>query len=1128
MAELSGVGKKRGHEMLEFILGRAGSGKTRRIRELAVEASRREEKWPIILVPEQYSFETEKAVLRLAGPVQASKIRVYSFTRLAEAVFRQEGGFAGRRLTDGGRRVLMSCAVEASEDHLEVYGAAAKSGRIADLMLTAVNEMKLCGISPPQLSHTAEALSGKGLGKKLSELSLLYGAYEALVKASYLDSRDDLTRLAEALETSSFFEGVTVAVDSFEGFTAQEMNVLRQVLKRAKQVTVALCTDGMPEEGTGLFALVNRTQRQLVAAAQEQGIAAAPPVYLTGAPRFRNENLKLLETQLFCAQELLQSEDAEGIHIFRGKDAAEETEYVAASIRNLVETGEYRYREFTILCRKPERYRSFLESALKKREIPCFLSEPSRVDAEPVPRFLLGAFQAVRSGFATEDLLEMLKTGVSGFDEEEISALENYAFLWRLRGKDWKTAFTRHPHGFGHEMTEEDEEELLWLNRLRERLVTPLSRFLEATRDATGEEISQAAFTLLTNFGLEENLPLYCARLEEAGEPALSAKQVRVWELLMELLDQMHSILGGRKVSRERYEALLREVIAGEDVSEIPQTIDQVIFGTPEQVRQTSPRVTFLLGTVQGEFPLAPKSSGVFSDAERKELIALELPLGDPLEQKTMEERYLAYSVACSPSESLYLCYPRSADGEEKEPSELVSAVKAVFPDLREEKDLPDEFFANSMEAAFTRMAARFRENTPKAAALRKLFSEEPRYAGKLEALLRASGAGPQKLEDTTLARELFGKAPYFSATQIETYYDCRFKYFCRYGLRAKERKPAEVDVLQYGTLMHFLFERIFREPLEIRASWTKEELFALIRRLIREYADENLGGFQELAGRERYRLGRMARSAVVLVGHVEEELRQSRFQPEYLELSLGREKGFPPLKIETKDGRIVTVGGTIDRVDTYRQGKRLYVRVIDYKTGRKDFRLSDVLHGLNMQMLVYLAALIENGKALPAGVLYMPSAEPTVSAAKGMEESAVRKEAEKQLRMSGVVLSNSEILTAMEEGAKGRFIPAALNKDGEFTRTSSVLTEQELAAVLRYSKRLIASMAEELWAGNVQAQPNLKNRSACRFCPYGPVCAGEYGEKDIEKEKLSKKQVLKEMGFDPAESGERRGTLWR
>ncbi len=1115
--------------MLQFILGRAGSGKTRRVRELAVEASKKEEKWPIVLVPEQYSFETEKTILRLAGPVQASKIRVYSFTRLAEAVFRQEGGFAGRRLTDGGRRVLMSCAIEACEAQLTVYEAAARGGRIVDLMLTAVNEMKLCGISPFQLSQTAEALSGKGLGKKLSELSLLYGTYEALVAASYLDSRDDLTRLAEALETSRFFEGVTVLVDSFEGFTAQERNVLRQVMKRAKQVTVSLCTDGIPEEGTGLFALVNRTQRQLLAAAQELSVAVAPPVHLTGAPRFHNENLKLLEAQLFCAQELLQSEDAEGIHVFCGKDAVEETEYVAASIRNLVETGKYRYREFTILCRKPERYRSFLESALKKRGIPCFLSEPSRVDAEPVPRFLLGAFQAARSGFATEDLLEMLKTGVSGFDEEEISSLENYAFLWRLRGKDWKTEFTRHPKGFGQEMTEEDEEELSWLNGLRKRLIAPLARFTESTKDASGEEISQAAFTLLTDFGLEENLPLYCARLEEAGEPALSAKQVRVWELLMELLDQMYSILGARKIARERYEALLREVIAGEDVSEIPQTIDQVIFGTPEQVRQSVPRVTFLLGTVQGEFPLAPKSSGVFSDAERKELIALELPLGDPLEQKTMEERYLAYSVACSPSESLYLCYPRSADGEEKEPSELVSSLRAVFPTLREEKNLPDEFFANSMEAAFTRMAARFRENTPEAAALRKLFSEEPHYAGKLGALLKAAGAGPQRLEDSALAGELFGKAPYFSATQIETYYDCRFKYFCRYGLRAKERKPAEVDVLQYGTLMHFLFERVFREPPEIRASWTEEERLALIRRFIREYADENLGGFQKLAGRERYRLGRMARSAAILIRHVEEELGQSRFQPEYLELSLGHERGFPPLKVETKDGHVVTVGGTIDRVDTYRQGSQLYVRVIDYKTGRKDFRLSDVLHGLNMQMLVYLAALVENGKVLPAGVLYMPSAEPSVSVPRGMDEAALRRETEKQLRMSGLVLSNSEILTAMEEGAKGRFVPAALNKDGEFTRTSSVLTLEELAAVLRYSKRLIASMAEELWAGNVQALPNLKNKNACRFCPYGPVCAKEYGEKDVEKEKLSKEQVLKEMGFTEArDRREKEGTLWQ
>ena len=1094
--------------MLQFVLGRSGSGKTHYMRKALVDLGLAGRGGLMMLVPEQYSFETEKAIMHMAGPVRADEIGVYSFTRLAETVFRSEGGVAGRRLTDGGRRILMSNAIAACADRLEVYSATAKGARLTDLMLTAVNEMKLCGISHEQLAETAGLLPERGLGRKLSEISLIYGVYEALVEASFLDSRDDLTRLAELLETSEFFRGATVLVDSFDGFTTQEFRVLERILQKAETVVVSLCTDGLDDRGTGLFTLTNRTRRKLTQLARESQVKLAPPVVLTGAPRFQNPNLALLESQLFCAEETLAGEDSEGVHVFLAQDVYEEAEYAAATIRNLVMERGYRYRDFLIICRSPERYYGSLDVALSKREIPCFVSEPARVDAEPVMRFALGAFEAVQSGLRTDDLLEMLKTGVSGFTAEEISELENYAFLWKISGAAWREPFVRHPRGFGVEMTPEDETALIRLNGLRERLVVPLNRFSQATQDGTGAGISAAVYRLLCDFRLEETLPRYCARLEEAGEAALSAKQLRVWELLMGILDQMHSILGEKAVKREHYYRLLREVISAEDVSEIPQTLDEVIFGTVEQVRQSSPKVTFLIGAVQGEFPLLPKSSGVFSDAERKELIALELPLGDPLEMKTIEERFLAYSAATLSSERLYLTCPLSADREDKEPSELVNAVQNIFPGLRAESGLPDEYFANSREATFSRMAARFSENTPEAAALRLLFEGEPDYEGRVEALRRAADQEPERIADPGLAREFFGSDPYLSASQIETYHSCRFRYFCRYGLNARERRPAEVDVMQYGTLMHYLFEQVFRSGAQRDAG--EEELAALVDRLIREYAETNLGGYGLLSGRQQYRLRRMAQSAVILIRHVEEELSQSRFEPEHFELKLGS-GGLPPLKVETPEGRTVTVGGTIDRVDLYRTSKGDYVRVIDYKTGRKEFRLSDVLHGMNMQMLVYLAALVENGGSLPAGILYMPSAGPLVSAERGMDEDKIRREAEKQLRMNGLVLSDGEIIQAMEEGAKGRFIPAAL-KDGAPTRTSSVLEPEALRTVLNYSTRLIATMADELCRGRVEAEPNLVNTSACRYCPYDAVCGREYSERDVKTEKLAPEEVLEEM----------------
>ncbi len=1096
--------------MLQFVLGRAGSGKTEYLRRALAAKALAGDTRCMMLVPEQYSFETEKAMLRLAGPQRANAISIVSFTRLAEMVFRREGGAAGRRLSDGGRRILMSSAIAACEDGLSVYRSAARAGRLTDLMLTAVDELKMCGIAPTGLGEAAGLLEDRGLAQKLREVGAVYAAYEALVAASYLDARDDLTRLWQALRGANLFAGYTLAVDSFEGFTVQEQQVLGELLCQADQVLVGLCTDGLPDNGSGLFALVNRTRRRLTALAEKQGVQVQPPVLLAGAPRFENENLKLLEAQLFCREESLVSPDAEGVTLFRARGVYEEAEFVAASIRRLVMEG-MRYREISVICRKPEQYFGSLDVSLKKREIPCFMSQPVRVDAEPVCRFVLGAFEAVQEGFDTDGLMELLKTGVSGFTAEEISGLENYAFLWRMRGRDWQQPLVRHPRGFGREMTEEDRARLEELEGLRCRLVQPLERFAAATADCSGAQLSQAAYQLLMDFELEESLPAYCRQLELAGEDALAARQMRVWDLLMETLDQMHSILGDRKTPRERFYRLLREVMAGEDVSEIPQTVDQVLFGTAEQVRQTSPQVVFLMGVTQGDLPLAPQSTGVFSDAERRALIELDLPLGDPLEQKAMEERYLAYSVACLASRALYISWPGTAGGEDKEPSELVAEVQGVFPGLTPLGELPEALLSNAQEAAFSRMAARWQEDSPQAAALRLFVREAPDYAGRLAALERAAGGRPQRLKEPEMIKSAYGQGLWLSPTQVETFYSCPFKYFCRYGLNAREHLPAQVDVMQYGTLMHYLFEQVFRVGPAERARWSPQELEALVRGMVTQYAAENMGGLELLDGRQRYRLDRMAQSACKLIAHVEEELAQSRFVPQHMEWRLGIDA--PPLRVETGSGTVVTVGGTIDRVDVYRSpdGKG-YVRVIDYKTGNKAFRLADVLHGLNMQMLVYLAALCQQGDWAPAGILYMPAVDPSVSVERGADPEEVKKAGDRLLRMSGLVLDDGEVIQAMEAGAKGRFIPVTLKKDGQPDAKSPVLGAGALEQVLAYSKRLIASMGRELENGQAAARPNLANKPACRYCPYGAVCGQEYGERDAQADHTGLKEAMGEI----------------
>lgn len=1114
--------------MLQFITGRAGSGKTRYIRNMLVEAAGRGNGEAMLLVPEQYSFESERSILEEGGAVNANNVRILSFTRLADMVFRKYGGISGKRLSDGGRRVIMELAVEAARDHLEVYESSAKDGRLAELMLTMVNELKMCGIDSKMLTDTSGILGGSGisagLSKKLLEIALIYQIYEALVEQSYLDSRDDLTRLYEVLDEQTFFEGYDVFVDAFDGYTMQEMKVLERILSQAENVYISICTDNLPEEGTGLFAMCNRTKNRIKKLARQNNIAIRPDVVLEDGKRFKNPNLALLERNLFDLQEET-SADSHGIELFCAKDSYEEAEYVAATITDLVMHEGYRYQDITVVCRDGVSYSKCLDISFRKRDIPCFISMPMKVNSEPLMRFVLSGLEAAVYGASTEIIFSMVKTGLSGIAVGDLADLENYAIMWGLKSEDWNRDFDRHPRGFGRELKEEDLQSLARLNEIRLRVIRPINIFRKklSGESISGEDISKGIYELLMDYDMEENIKEYCRSLDGDGELQLAEKQIRVWELLMSILDQLASILEGRQISPRRYEALLQEVINGEDISEIPQVVDSVLFGTPEQVRQSSPKAVFVMGACQDKFPAVPKASGMFSDIERRRLIEY-LPFTDSIRGKVIEERYLAYSVLSLASERLYVSYPKSMDGEDMQAGEIVGNIHSVFEGIKEQSDLPAEFFANSADAAFSVMAAKYRENSKESSALKKLFEELPEYEGRLRALQRAADGQDEHL---TVLPKAFEKGEIFlSPTQIESFYSCRFKYFCKYVLNASERTTAKLDAMQYGTVMHRLFELLFSDEHRKIEDMPQDELEAEIEKSIEDYAQVSLGGLDRLSSREKYRLERMGKSAALLTRHVSDELAQSKFKPKHLELRLGYGKDFPILRVRGKSGMIASVGGTIDRVDSFDAGNGdRFVRVVDYKTGNKSFDLADVLYGLNMQMLIYLAALVESGELLPAGVFYNPLAQVDVKVEPGDSLEKIKDNADKKLKMNGIVLKDSDIIEAMEAQAAGRYIPASINSKGEIKSAKSALDSEEFSLVLDYSKALVAAMADSLAAGDVSAKPAARGKLACTYCSYSTVCGSEYDEEDVDKAALNNNEVLEAMRQELlAEGGDENG----
>ena len=1113
-----------------MILGKSGSGKTRTIERLISEKIKAGEKRLLFLVPEQFSFETERAMLRALGPRDARRVEVMSFTRLCDLVFRSVGGISKRKLDDGGRGVFMSLAFDAVKDELILYRGKAESIEMVSLMLSCMKELKACGVSPVDLEEAAIKVKDENLSQKLRETSLLFSAFEALIKQSYIDPLDDLTRLKSTLQKTPFFKGYSVFIDSFNGFTGQELGVLEELLTQAEDVTIALCTDGLGDtsDRMSLFSSVEKTRRRLTRIARERGVKIAAPVVLRPGARFQNEELKAIEAGAYQAEVVVFDEGTEHVALYNAGDRYDEAEFVARTIRRMVMEEGRRYRDFAVISRTVEPYLGILDTALQKYEIPYFMDDPVRVDAKPLMNLLLTAFDVVHQGFRSDDIMRYLKTELAGLSAEETAELENYVLLWGVTGKRWFSPFTQHPEGFSREMTDKDKEYLQTLNRLRERVVHPLIAFHKGIKDKTGEQMAKACYLLLMDLHADEHLKELCKRLCDMGEPALSEEQLRLWDILMELLDQMALVLGDKSMSSKRFYELLRLMINARDIAFIPQGLDEVTVGDGERTRVTSPKVVFLIGAAEGEFPKNASPPGIFSDSERRALISMDLPVSDPTEDLAVEERFLAYEALTSASERLFVSWPNTGGGNDgaKAPSSLVREVKKV---LRKIDVLGDERFGPYAEnigdlvwaerPAFELTARLWNSGFAFSEQLKRYFEGRPDYTGKMKGLRRAAERREFMFERPEKAGQMFSGNMKVSASQIEKYYLCRFQYFCKYGVRAKERKPAAFDALEYGSLMHYLFEHILAEfSLGGRDGFpSREAVRKSVHRLMDEYVIGQLGGWEDKSPRFKALMARFTSTAQLLLNHLFLELSQSAFTPEAFELSIGEDGEVPPLILTLPDGGKVTVEGKVDRVDVMPAERGDYIRVIDYKTGVKEFRLSDILYGLNIQMLLYLLAICKNGvkdkkDLLPAGVLYMPSNRPVVDGERDITDDKLEKEQNKKLRMNGIILDNMQVIEGMEERGEGVFIPVTL-KNGAPSKTDSLVTTAQIGLINKRIEQLVVEMADALHKGEIGAQPAGGEYDACAWCPYFSVCGHEKGEPKRQILKLDRESVLKELG---------------
>ncbi len=1151
--------------MLELVIGASGCGKSRYVTEQLTALAEGGEQAAFLLVPEQASFEHERALLARLGARKAMRVQVLSFTRLADTVFRQVGGMAGQRLDEGTRALLMSRAlsqVAAVEEDLgqPMRGLSPRKGVQAayvQQLLTLWEEMKQSCVATRELERVADALAldgdeGSLLHEKTTELYRVLTAFEGLCAATGLDDLDKLTRLATVLPHGGLLNGAAVFVDGFnKGFTADELQVLEGIMTVADRLTVTLCSDTPGAAWPGveraacrreipLFAPVTDTVKRLRRLADSHG-KQWELRHVTENSRTADAALQAVERQLYTPRPAVYDGPADSVTVTPCPSVYEECAYVARQVRRLIREEGYRCREIAVVTRDLSPYQGLLDDAFARQGIPCYMDTRRDLLSEPLVVYARAALRLAVDGWHTEDILRLLKTDLGPLDPVETAQLENYVYMWRVDGTAWEREFTENPDGLEAATTAATARRLAQLNSWRQQVMEPLITLRRALHGrVTGRAFATAMYTFLTADGqLPQRVVRQCATLEAMDEIQLAQRAETLWDEVMAILDRFAVALAEEALPASRLEDLFLMLCRLIDVGTIPHSLDAVAVGVANRVRFAAPRAVFVLGMNEGVFPAYPDGAGVFSEPERQQLRDRGLALsGDTLRQ-CVEERYYAYMAVAAPSQRLYLSY---LDDGEQAPSPVIEMVKAIVP--RHRTGLCRALQGYEEEGAddvFRRLAESYHGPAGVDATLLAAVEQREDYAARLAAVRRSAAGESFALTEPDMPAALFGQDMRLSASRTDAFYKCRFSYFCLYGLHIAPRRVAQMDFLSFGNVVHKVMELVLprytapgglvdtlRE--EDKAGRTDEQETALQAQLLRRlnadaaqvvehYVQETMGGKEGKSGRFLYQLGQAKKAAANLLWHTVMELRQSEFDPVDFELKIHPDDeegaGLVSMRLPHTGGSLQLMG-SIDRVDMYvRADGTAFVRVVDYKTGTKTFDLNELAMGLNMQMLIYLFVLCDNvgyyphldSPLQPAGVLYHPLDNLMV------DKGQSTKDRLKKMCMDGVVLDDAGVVMAMEAAVDHVFVPVSMKKTGELK--GSLLTEPQFRLLRQVVERLVVNMADSLMAGDIAASPVHTGKSpVCAYCAYRAICGHEEADPVRQPDATAWQTLVEQAGL--------------
>lgn len=1081
--------------MLKFIIGRVLSGKTQLMLEM-IKKDIKDNKDCMVLVPEQFSFESEKTVLRSLGECFAQRVPVMSFSRLCDEYKRLYGGEAGRTIGDSDKILLTKRAVCENAERLSVFrNQSLKSGFVKS-MADTVSELKLNAVSSSDLEEAAQAVNSENFAAKLKDTAIIYESYNALLEERFIDPSDRLTKLYNDLEGKNYFRGKNVYIDAFKGFTGQQYKLLERIISSADNVTVLLCCDENSDSEFGVFSNIIGVKNKITAIAQKYGAEISEDLVLDKV-FYDNSCLNNLEAVMLGKTP--ESRKGIGITVCKAESVYDEAEFVSKNIRKLVMQNNIRYNDIVVIARDPEPYIRPIEAAFKRNSVPIFADNRIALNLLPISICALSAVRLL-SELTTENILKFYKSGLEYLTQNELCDLENYAYIWNISGKMWENEWDMNPSGLTDKIKKDSEEKLKRLNMLRLKAIKPISEFRRIKKSSVSK-ISLALISLFEKTELKKSYLNLCDKLEASGDSLTADAVRRSYDGFISALESISECYDDKEIGVKEFEEALSTVLSLSSIGVVPQSVDEVTFGAADLIRTSDPKYVFILGANQGVFPAMLGRSGIFSNSERTELIGLGMDIPDKVFKSYIDEDFLVYSNVCRAKKGVFISYRTfDTDGKPSKCSAFVQLIKENL-DITEE-DIPSEDYKSSLpltyESAFYELGQSINENPVFAEELKAAISENEEFKRKTELLESFCKSGNFSLTPENSSK-LFSDSIFLSASKLETFNSCRFMFFCKYGLNIKSLQPALFDNMQRGTFVHYCLERLISVYKKKICTMPQSELDSAVEVFAEEYLDKIKGYRTVEDAYLKYIKSVLLKSVKFTARFIAADLAQSGFEPVKCELKIGGENAdIEAVTIPVDNETNVKITGSVDRVDKYNS----YIRIIDYKTGSKVFKLPDVLVGQNMQMLVYLYALIKNsnGKNLPAGIFYL-------HAKRGIELS--------ELRMNGLMSDDPEVLQALEEESAGEFIPSKRSRN-------SFISSDDFDELFKFIEGKIRNSGKLIKSGDISAVPidgSNGAKTACEYCEFYAICKAR-DEKHLRAEKLSNEECMEQIRKENSQSG--------